>query len=314
MTLPNFFIVGAPKAGTDALYYDLCQHPEIYMSPLKEPCYFSEEVRLENFEAGLQPQVHAAAVSMRQYLAEGMPNRRFGGIISDFEDYLKLFAKVTGEKAIGEGSVCYLWSRTAAANIASVCPHARIVMVLMDPAERAFHQYLKSVSDGTVGHSFSQHLDHAFGAKSKLGVYNPFLEFGNYAEQVRRFMQAFPADQLRISLYEDLLTDHAEWFSNLLTFLGVDSTFSPGPVKVPSDPRIPRLTKVSYALQLQKAKKLASRLLPGSVRSITRWLVYRKGALPELDLRDRARLVAYYRDDILQLQGLIGRDLSAWLR
>src|SRR5882762_2046810 len=151
MTLPNFFIVGAPKAGTDELYYDLDQHPEIYMSPLKEPCYFSSEIRLPHFHASLREQVEIAAAGTRKYLDDGARQKRFGGIVSERSDYERLFAGVKAEKAIGEGSVCYLWSDSAAAAIAPTVPHARIIIVLMDPSERAFHQYLKSVSDGTVG-------------------------------------------------------------------------------------------------------------------------------------------------------------------
>ena len=49
--LPNFFVVGAPKAGTTSLYHHLDQHPEIYMSPLKEPTYFSTEMRPERMTA-----------------------------------------------------------------------------------------------------------------------------------------------------------------------------------------------------------------------------------------------------------------------
>ncbi len=47
--LPNFFLAGAPKAGTTALYQYLGQHPNIYMSPVKEPNFFAKEIRLENF-------------------------------------------------------------------------------------------------------------------------------------------------------------------------------------------------------------------------------------------------------------------------
>src|ERR1700676_1834785 len=130
MTLPNFFIVGAPKAGTDELYYDLDQHPEIYMSPLKEPCYFSSEIRLHNFQPSLRPQMELAAASTRQYLDEGAQRKRFGGIVSDPNDYQLLFSEARAQKAIGEASVCYLWSRTAPAAIASAIPHARIIIIL----------------------------------------------------------------------------------------------------------------------------------------------------------------------------------------
>jgi len=40
MTMPNFLIIGAMKSGTTALYYYLEQHPQIFMSPVKEPNFF----------------------------------------------------------------------------------------------------------------------------------------------------------------------------------------------------------------------------------------------------------------------------------
>src|ERR1700759_829052 len=118
-TLPNFFIAGAPKAGTDALYYSLREHPQIYMSPLKEPNYFASEVCLENFEPALRPRMRAVERSTREYLAGDMTELRFGGFGVDWNGYLKLFSGAKDEVAIGEGSVCYLWSETAASAIAA---------------------------------------------------------------------------------------------------------------------------------------------------------------------------------------------------
>lgn len=282
MGFPNFFIAGAPKAGTDLLYYQLDQHPQIYMSPLKEPNYFASEVRLRNFHPSLRPQVECGVSSMRAYLDAEVLSKRFGGIITDISDYKRLFAATRSEVAIGEGSVCYLWSRTAASAIADVLPQARIIIVLMDPAERAFHQYLKSLSDRTVGHSFSEHLELGFKdkneANSEIRLFNPFLGFGEYAEQVKRYLKHFPRHQLSISLYEDTQADYDRWFANILSFLDVYSTFRPSDVDVPSKPHL-------------------SEDVPA----------------PQLLPADRARLVEYYRDDILCLQDLIRRDLSAWL-
>jgi len=283
MTLPNFFIAGAPKAGTDLLYYQLDQHPQILMSPLKEPNFFAQEIRLENFHASLQPQVEHGLAQMRVYLDAGAPCKRFGGIVSDLEDYCRLFASANGHRAIGEGSVCYLWSHSAASHIADLVPHARVIIVLMDPAERAFHQYLKSLSDGAVAHSFSRHLDLAFNDRSEpsqqIRLFNPFLSFGEYAGQVDRYLNAFPREQLFISLYEDTQEDHDRWFAEVLRFLDVDSSFRPDEVDVPSTPHLPHDTPE-----------------------------------PLLNPADRARLVAYYRSEILCLQDLIRRDLSPWLK
>ncbi len=111
--LPNFFIVGAPKAGTTSLYHYLDQHPQIFMSPIKEPNYFATEIRPENFGDELQPQVAEDLRELREYLRGPMPKKSFGGLVSQWDDYLKLFQSAKTEKAIGEASVCYLWSKTA---------------------------------------------------------------------------------------------------------------------------------------------------------------------------------------------------------
>jgi hypothetical protein len=283
MSLPNFFIAGAPKAGTDLLFYQLARHPQIYMSPLKEPNYFADEIRPHNFHVSLRPLIEEDLVRLRAYVDAGAPTNRFGGIISDLGEYQRLFANARSQPAIGEGSVCYLWSKSAATKIARTIPHARIILVLMDPAERAFHQYLKSLSDKTVSHSFSKHLELAFrdrsGPESEIRHYNPFLAFGQYSEQVSRYLQSFPRSQLFISLYEDTQADYDRWFGGVLSFLQVDTSFGPPDVEVPSKPHLPECCPMPAHLS-----------------------------------EDRARLVDYYRADILRLQQLIGRDLSAWLR
>lgn len=312
-TVPNFFIVGAPKAGTDDLFYALEQHPQVYMSPIKEPCYFSFEVRPENFEAALRSHAERLVSETHKYFAEGMRGKRFGGIVTDFEEYQQLFAAVGSEKAIGEGSVCYLWSRTAAEKIATRVPHARIIMVLMDPAERAFHQYLKSLSDGNVSHSFTEHLRAAPRHGDELSVYHPFLAFGEYAEQVTRFKKHFPPSQIFVSVYEDVQNDCREWFSRVLNFIGVDPDFVPKPVEVPSTPHLARLVPVESTGRMKKLERRLFRVLPSKARPLLQRALYRR-ELPKLNACDRATLVEYYRPDIIKLQDVIGRDLSAWLR
>ena len=100
--LPNFFIAGAPKSGTTSLYHYLSQHPEIYMSPIKEPNYFAPEIRLERFSEGLRSQAEQDMSELRAYLDGPMRETRFGGVVTEWRDYLKLFAWADGRKAIGE--------------------------------------------------------------------------------------------------------------------------------------------------------------------------------------------------------------------
>lgn len=315
MTLPNFFIVGAPKAGTDELYYDLDQHPQIYMSPLKEPCYFSSEIRIDNFDEALRPRAAADAESLRAYLDSGTSGKRFGGIVTTMGDYQRLFLQAEDEIAIGEGSVCYLWSACAASVIAKTVPSARIIIVLMDPAERAFHQYLKSLADGNVTHSFHTHLQMAFQDKGqKLSIYHPFLDFGNYAEQVRRYMAWFPPEQIHISFYEDRERDPGAWFKSTLSFLGVEDSFVPRPAEIPSKPHFVRSSSFGNGIDRLGIKPLFAKVTPNSVKLRIRNLLYVEEKAPTLSAEDRALLVSYYRDNILELQDILSCDLSAWLR
>src|SRR5882762_3511359 len=122
--LPNFFIVGAPKAGTTSLYWYLDQHPQVYMSPIKEPNYFAAEIREENFDPKLDTR------GLREFLSGPMREKRFGGIVADWEDYLRLFASANNESALGEASVAYLWSPTAPQRIAGRIPDAKILVML----------------------------------------------------------------------------------------------------------------------------------------------------------------------------------------
>ena len=315
MTLPNFFIVGAPKAGTDDLYYQLDRHPQIYMSPLKEPCFFSSEVRAENFEESLQAHARVATESTREYLKAGAPKKRFGGIVTSLEDYERLFLRVQGERAIGEGSVCYLWSTSAAAAIAQRIPRARIIIVLMDPAERAFHQYLKSFSDGNVSHSFHTHLELAFREKGeKMSIYSPFLAFGEYAEQVQRYMARFPQEQIHISFYEDREGDPSGWFKGILTFLEVENSFVPGPVEVPSKPHFAHANLLGKSINQLRFRPALGKIVSSRWKSRIKEFLYQSDATPAFAQEDRAGLVRFYRDDIFKLQEIVGRDLSAWLR
>src|SRR5262245_15514016 len=117
VALPNFFVVGTGKAGTTSLYHYLRQHPQIYMSLVKEPCYFASEIRAENLSPVYLRHIQRQSRKSKYILCDGKPLARAGWIVSEWEDYLRLFRHATNESAIGEATVSYLWSRTAAENI-----------------------------------------------------------------------------------------------------------------------------------------------------------------------------------------------------
>ena len=125
---PNLFLVGAAKAGTTSVYDELARHPAIYMSPMKEPHYFSR----------IQPSPERAA---------------FFPHVTDEDEYMALFDGVTEERLVGEASTSYLWDASAAERIQSVAPEASILIMLRNPVERAYSQYWNDVREGIEARS-----------------------------------------------------------------------------------------------------------------------------------------------------------------
>ena len=116
---PNFFIVGAPKCGTTALYEYLRPHPHIFMSKVKEPHFFANDL-------GTYP------------------------FIKTLEEYTRLFTDSNEQHVrVGEASVYYLRSATAIANIHQFNPHAKIIAMFRNPVEmvHALHSQLLYVSE-----------------------------------------------------------------------------------------------------------------------------------------------------------------------
>jgi len=111
MSKPDFFLVGAPRSGTTALYTYLKSHPEIFMSPIKETQFFAADL-----------------------LGEHRPIRTWA-------EYLNCFSGAQSEKRIGEASALYLSSRSAPAAIKAFCATARIIVILRNPVDMMYSLY-----------------------------------------------------------------------------------------------------------------------------------------------------------------------------
>lgn len=312
--LPNFFIVGAPKAGTTSLYHYLDQHPDVYMSPVKEPNYFAEEIRLGNISAQWQGWAQREEDSLQLYLHGPMQEKRFGGIVSRWPDYLKLFEKVTDEKAIGEASVCYLWSKTAARNIASNTPNAKIVMILRNPVDRAFSQYKQAVVSGLIGKSFREQVRESLNNKfDQFELLNPFLEFGLYYEQVKRYTERFPSENVRIYLYEEYRAAPTRITTDIFRLLTVDPQFFPDVSEKHLETFLPRFKWLSFMLKKWGVWPRLKNIVPADLVPVVKKVICRSKQRAEPDPVDRVRLTNYYREDISRLSDLIKRDLRPWL-
>jgi hypothetical protein len=309
--LPNFFIVGAPKAATTSLYNYLDQHPEVYMSPMKEPNFFAAEIRLEHFESDLQPGIARDALRLRDYLSGPMVEKRFGGIVTDWDDYLRLFANAKDENALGEASVCYLWSPTAPALIAKRIPDAKIIVMLRNPVDRAFSQYLHGCSNGSIKCSFREHIDRNLSHRTgRLCVYYPFLELGLYYEQLVRYFERF-GKNVWVGFYEDFKTSPRDVLESICKFMCVDPSFTPDTSRKHLESQIPRLPGIAW-LRRSGLWGAAARLAPPTLRPLVRRALMRPPGAVTMNAADRQFLTAYYRDEVRRVSDLLGRDLDGW--
>ncbi len=306
-TLPNFLIIGAQKAGTTALYHYLNQHPEIFMSPIKEPHFFAFEGEELDFRGPRDREVLSHFV------------------VNDEGAYRALFEGVRGEKALGEASAMYLYSEKAPARIKHHVPGTRLIAVLRDPVERAYSQFLHMRRDGREPLAdFAEALEvEEERVRSGWAPNWHYKRAGFYHRQLLRYHEAFGPGRIRVYLYEDLNADPTGVLKDVHKFLGVDGSFVPDVSRrynvsgVPKSRRLHALhalllrpNPVKTALKPFFPKKVRRRLVEGSLNALrNRNLV--KPPFPE---EVRRALIEEYREDVSKLQGLIGRDLSGWLR
>lgn len=299
MTLPNFLIIGAPKAGTTSLYRYLRQHPQVFMSPAKEPNFFA-------FGGDAPPDFNG-------------PGDRDEPTTLDLETYQRLFANVTNELAAGEASTVYLYSPDAPQRIHATIPDAKLIAILRNPIDRAFSNYLHlRRSQREPLPDFGQALQAE--AERIANHWKPFWYYqaqGLYGQQLQRYLQYFERDQLGIWLFDDLKNDELGTIRDIFTFLGVDPTFQPNTgERVRVTPPVPKNQWLHNLLNRPNPlKAIAKSILPQGLRAQVSAQVNQKNLTkPKPTERDRAQLIAAYRDDIEQLQTILHRDLSHWLR
>jgi sulfotransferase family protein len=310
----RFFIAGAPKAGTTSLYHYLDQHPQIYMSPIKEPHFFADEIRVENFSAEMQAMSGASTAALRAYLDGPVVEKFSGGPVSRWDDYRKLFARVSNETAIGEASTCYMWSPTAPANIAAAFPDAKILMVLRNPSDRAFSQYRHMLSFATKRVSFSDHLSASLACSgARISELFPFLQFGLYGEQIARYLTFFPRSRLHIAFYEEYLRAPDKFLRDICAFLDVDPGFAFDRSAKHMQAAVPHSYALNTSLKSLGVWNLVRTLTPPAVRAKLRRLIFQPAHALCLSREERRRLCDFYRPDIQRLSVLLKQDLSAWL-
>ena len=300
MTMPNFLIIGTAKSGTTALYNYLKQHPQVYVSPVKEPKFFAYEGEKLDFRG---PGDRVANSS----------------VVTDIEAYRALFAKASGETVLGEASPLYLYIPKARERIRHYVPEAKLIAILRNPAERAYSHFSQMVRDGREPlDDFSQ----ALGAEEERVRDNwafgwHYKRMGFYHAQLERYFDVFGREQIKVYLYEDLKTDPVGVLREIFRFLGVDDAFVPDMSLKHNVSGIPKSQALhAFIRQSHPIKSVFKPFVPEGLRLRLKTSLRNRNLRqpPPLSPEVRKELAEAYREDILRLQGLIRRDLSTWLK
>jgi hypothetical protein len=275
MTLPNFLIIGAAKSGTTSLYHYLRQHQDIFMSPVKEPNYYSDD----------DDNLVSTAIRSRV-------------------DYEQLFAGAKGERAIGEATVRYLNAIAGIDRIHADLPGVRLIVSLRQPADRAYSSYMSRFASGRETRSAEEAL--------QPGSF-PF-ETSFYYPRLRRYYDRFDKQQIKVILFDDLAANPHDVLRDLFRFLDVDDGFI-ADTSIRHNAGVAPRSRILTSLFDKGVRFLRPLVPPallskGVASRLRRPILRNKEPMPAAL---RRRLTDRYRNDVLATGELIRRDLSHWL-
>lgn len=303
-TWPNFMVIGAGKSGTTSLYEYFNQHPEMFMSQVKETNFFALEGKV-----------------VKQHDDSPEQTEHYPWSVTTEPEYKALFQEVSSEKAIGEVSPMYLYNEKAPKAIKARIPDVKLIAILRQPTERLYSRYMHLVREGREpSASFSDALNKG----SIWWRRNDLVTEGFYGKYIQRYLETFPRHQLKVVLYEDFRNHQQEVLKDLYRFLGV-AEIEIGNTTVEQNKsgkiKNPLLNQVIG--QRSPFISGARKAMPGLVKSLKNNSVV-SGLLTKMrnSNLEKAPLDAglkkeitdkIYKEDILLLQQLLNKDLKHWL-
>ena len=289
--LPNFLVIGAAKSGTTSLHWYLTEHPAVFMTSVKDPAYFAYGVDADGRLLWGNPDLHIFP-------------------IKSLSEYERLFAEAGNAAAVGEASTTYLECPQSAARIRELIPGARILCSLRHPVDRAYSDYLMYLR------SRGRRFDPARELTATSVWARPdshWMRVGRYHEQLSRYYDAFPRDQICVLLFDDLNRDPQRFVRDTYQFLKVDPEFVPDIETPHAAGGIP----ASLMLEGLFARGTRSVIKPWVPTRAANWLRKLRGRsmrqAPRLPADLKKELTGHFRDDITKTSELIGRSLQHWL-
>lgn len=287
---PNFFIVGAPKAGTTSLYEYLRQIPGIYMSPVKEPFYFLPSSAIT--PAGVR--------------------------IKDRKEYLDLFRDAKGYTAIGEASPSYLNNPESPQLIHNAVRNAKIIILLRHPIERAYSGYLMYQHYGeTLPFIDALKAEIADGPELRPGIFHrQYIANGLYSASVKRYFDTFGKENVKVLVFEEFVQGTKQALQEVLKFLNVDFQSIPDTVQETHNPYLAvrnrtlakLMGRVYRAGEKHSTVSQTLQLLMPLKEPVYR-LALKKSPKPKITPEEKAFLENIFYEDVQNLATLLGRSL-----
>jgi hypothetical protein len=304
VSLPDFLVIGAPKAGSTAVHEALVRHPQLFLSNPKEPKYF--------LTGGRRP-------SRRDHRGPGDAHSRQEWIWQR-DRYEQLFDAAPPGALRGESTPFYLWDTAAHLRIREAVPHAKLIAIIRDPIDRAYSNWTHLRADGlepepdflTACRLERQRADRGF------APFWRYLDLGRYGEQLEHLFSVFPREQVHVLRYKELIDDQQYTLDRIFEFLGVATGVVPS---------IPPSNTSGWAADGQLNSVLRGTIRAGAVlgsfvppqvwrraqRPLVAALRRERTHRPTLPVEQRRELVDHFREDNAVLEQVLGRDYSDWL-
>lgn len=300
---PNFFFIGGMRCGSTTLNLMLEQHPDIFMSPIKEPNFYLPET------------IRRLAKPSEADLEE-LTSLEESGKYRSRDAYFGLFDESDGAEFVGESSH-YLYHPRVAKTIHDDCPEAKILICLRNPADRLFSEYLLQLRRGDIQCDFNAFTDELASGFVKGTLTDkalvPRLNKGLQHQLILPWIELFGRGNVKLVLFEDLEQNPQTVAADIFDWLSIDSGFSPVVVHTQKGgmPKGKNLTRI-----FNTRSRLAARI-KGLIPDITKkklrsWLYAKSLERPTMQPKTRLFLMDFYRDDISELQGVLDRSLEHW--
>jgi len=280
---PNLFIVGPGKTGTTSLYEYLNAIPDIYMSQVKEPHYFTRVARSKMDPTSSLP---------------------------DKTKYLKLFEKVKDEKIIGEASTGYFATTLVPELIHEVSPDAYIIISLRNPIDRIYSGYLMGFYQGRYKQTFHDELEDFSRHGTKLDgkaslLFRPYA----FSECSEQYLKKFGHKHVKILIFEEWIKDPKNTVNEILKFLGLNYTVKDDFQGKTHNPQtVPRGAITKRIISNRFIRKTGAKLFSDSTKEFLKRFIVKKDSKSQMNEEDRERLVKLYQDDVRKLEKILGRE------